>query len=76
MAHKTITISVEAYNALKNAKETHDSFTDIILKTFRKSGKSDLRDYIEAMGPDEELADCVEKARKEMRRARLRKVDN
>ena len=34
--HKTITISEEAYNALKNAKKyPKESFTDIIIRTFK-----------------------------------------
>lgn len=42
MSTKTISISEEAYNLLKNAKEEHESFTDAILKVARKDPLSGL----------------------------------
>jgi predicted CopG family antitoxin len=36
MASKTITITEEAYNALKSAKGERESFTDAILKVAKK----------------------------------------
>jgi predicted CopG family antitoxin len=74
MAHKTITISVEAYNALKQAKEDYESFTDIILKLTRKREKPHLMDVLRSLGPQPELADNIENAMKSMRKARMRKV--
>ena len=43
MAHKTITISEEAYERLKALKQTSESFTDVILRITRtKRSKEDL----------------------------------
>lgn len=72
-AHKTITISVEAYDALKRAKEDYESFTDIILRMARKKERSGLLDYLNSIGPQPELADLVEAARK-ARNSRKRRV--
>jgi len=57
MAHKTITISVEAYEALLKLKKPKESFTDVILRlTSRKSllefagkWKGDPRELEEAL---------------------------
>jgi len=74
MSHKTITISEEAYKALKRAKEDYESFTDVIIKTMRRREKSSLLEFINSIGPQPELADNVEAAMKEMRKSKLRKV--
>jgi predicted CopG family antitoxin len=42
MAHKTITISEEAYNALASKKDEHESFTDVILRVTSGKGKASL----------------------------------
>ncbi len=42
MSTKTITITVEAYNALKGIKDENESFTDAILKFVRKDPLSQL----------------------------------
>jgi len=73
-AHKTITISVEAYNALKRAKQDYESFTDIILKLTKRGEKPHLMDVLRAMGPQPELADCIEAEMKRMRKSKMRKV--
>ena len=73
-AHKTITISVEAYNALKTAKEDYESFTDIILKVMRKKQKSNLREFLDSIGPQPELADCIEKEMIKHRKSRMKRV--
>lgn len=36
MSTKTISISEEAYNALKGIKEEHESFTDAIIKVAKR----------------------------------------
>ena len=72
-AHKTITISVEAYNALKQAKEDYESFTDIILRITKKREKSGLLEYLNSIGPQPELADRLEAAMKS-RNSRRRRV--
>jgi predicted CopG family antitoxin len=73
-AHKTITISVEAYDALKRAKEDYESFTDIILKLTRRREKPHLMDVLRTLGPQPELADNIEAAMRSMRKSRMRKV--
>ncbi len=42
MSTKTITITDEAYNALKGIKEENESFTDAILKFAKKDPLSQL----------------------------------
>lgn len=42
MATKTITITEEAYNLLKNMKEDKESFTDAIVKVAKKDSLSRL----------------------------------
>ena len=72
MATKTITITLEAYKKLRAKKASNESFTDIILKLTRK--KNTL-DYIRSLKSTAELADNIEKAMIETRKAKLRKVD-
>ncbi len=42
MAHKTITISEEAYNLLKENKKKYESFTEVIKRILTKKKKEDL----------------------------------
>ena len=42
MATKTVTISEEAYNLLRNIKEEKESFTEAIIKIARKDSLSKL----------------------------------
>jgi predicted CopG family antitoxin len=72
MATKTITITLDAYRRLRAKKASNESFTDIILKLTRR--KNTL-DYIRSLKPASELADNIEKAMRETRKAKLRKVD-
>ena len=74
MAHKTLTISEEAYRALAKLKNPDESFTKVILRLSAKSQVGKLSEYIEEMGPDPELAANIEAASKRMRSASLRKV--
>jgi len=46
MAHKTITISEEAYRALARLKGEKESFSDIILRISKKRVEGTLLDYI------------------------------
>jgi predicted CopG family antitoxin len=76
VAHKTITISEEAYNALAAKKEEHESFTDVILRVTSDRGKaSSLLKLIESWPPDEDLANSIESAMKRTRKAKLRRVN-
>ena len=72
MATKTITISLDAYERLKAKKSSNESFTDIILNLTRK--KNTL-DFIRSLKPKTELADNIDKAMLETRKAKLREIE-
>lgn len=72
MATKTITISLDAYKRLRAKKASNESFTDIILKLTRRK---DTLAYIRSLKPSTELADNIEKAILETRKAKLREVE-
>ncbi len=61
MAHKTLTISEEAYNALARLKSKDESFTKVILRLVPRKSKGNLLEYIRSFAPDNELADRLEK---------------
>ncbi len=46
MAHKTLTISEEAYNALARIKSKDESFTKVILRLAERKSKDNLLDYV------------------------------
>ncbi|MBS7622451.1 antitoxin VapB family protein [Candidatus Bathyarchaeota archaeon] len=71
MAHKTITISEEAYNALAKVKGEKESFTDVILRIARKKGSGNLLDYVRSLQPDEELARTLEEIVQERKKISL-----
>jgi predicted CopG family antitoxin len=75
MAHKTLTISEEAYDALSRLKNGNESFTDVILRLSKQKEIGKLSDYIRTIAPSKELADNIEKASRRLRKARLRKVN-
>jgi len=66
LATHSITITEEAYKALKRKKRETESFTDVIL---RLTGEGNIRQFRELLEsndfPDRELADNIEKASKE-----------
>jgi predicted CopG family antitoxin len=77
MATTTITITLEAYNALKAKKKEGESFSKLILRTFQKSNAPEILAYYKARGPDPGLADAVEQSSKELRKNfKLRRVEN
>jgi predicted CopG family antitoxin len=65
MAHKTITISEEAYEALAGMKAAKESFTDVILKIVKKKEEGTLLDYVRSIEPDQEFAKILEHVVKE-----------
>lgn len=65
MAHKTLTISEEAYDALARVKGKDESFTKVILRLTRKKTAGNLLDYVKSFAPDHELADRLEEVLKE-----------
>jgi predicted CopG family antitoxin len=60
MAHKTLTISEEAYDALARLKSKDESFTEVILRLAQRKSKGNLLDYVRSFAPDNELADRIE----------------
>ncbi len=61
MAHKTITISEEAYKALARVKNEKESFTDVILRiTGIKTKKKQLVTWLESSETNEDLAQAIE----------------
>jgi predicted CopG family antitoxin len=71
MAHKTITVSEEAYEALAEAKAAKESFTDVILRILKKKQEGTLLDYVRSVEPDEEFARTLEDVLKERDRISL-----
>lgn len=62
MAVKTITVTEGAYHALKSWKNTHESFSETIL---RLTGQKSLRGFAGMLS--EESAEKIERTIKEMR---------
>jgi len=75
MAHKTITISEQAYRSLAKLKSENESFTQAILRlTSVKGSASSLLELLEKLPSSEDLARNVEIASKRMRANKLRRV--
>ena len=72
MAHKTITVSEEAYKALARMKGEKESFTEAILRIARKREEGTLLDFLKSVKPDEEFAAILEEVIKERRTISLR----
>ena len=73
MSTRTITITEEAYNRLKSRKGENQSFSEVIIQNFPVKPK--LSEVLAEIGRDDDLADSIEAARKEMRQSRMREVD-
>jgi predicted CopG family antitoxin len=73
MAHRTITISDDAYQALAKSRKTSDeSFTKVILRlTSERTRAGSLLKHLEESQAGEELAKNVEEAMQRTRSARL-----
>jgi predicted CopG family antitoxin len=73
MAHKTITISEEAYNLLKENKRENESFTEVIKRILtHKKKKEDLIEWLSSKKDLLDLADSVESVFDERRNINLR----
>ena len=65
----TITISEEAYRVLKAAKKENESFSDVILRIFPRGDPRRILAYLRDHRPlDEETAESIREASKELRR--------
>jgi predicted CopG family antitoxin len=75
MAHKTLTISEEAYDALARVKGKDESFTKVILRLAKRKSSGDLLDYVRSTPPNEELASAIEKVLEKRKFIRLRATE-
>ncbi|MFQ5838772.1 MAG: antitoxin VapB family protein [Thermoplasmata archaeon] len=75
MAHKTLTISEEAYKALTRIKREGESFTQLVLRLVPRHTARDLLEYIEGQEPDHDLADSIEQVYRSRGLAHLRGVE-
>jgi predicted CopG family antitoxin len=76
MAHKTITISDVAYEALARSKRENESFTKVILRLTSERGRaSSLLEHLRGSPADEELAGSIERAMRRTRSALLVPAD-
>jgi predicted CopG family antitoxin len=76
MAHRTITISDDAYEALAKSKRENESFTKVILRLTSESGSaSSLLKHLRDSPVDEELARNIERAMQRTRNAKLVPAD-
>ncbi len=73
MAVRTITIDLEAYEALARRKRGGQSFSDVIKERFAGGGTGrDLLEAVRHFGLDEETLDAIEEQVKARGRARAR----
>lgn len=72
MSTKTITITEEAYERLKSRKSENQSFSEVILQNL--PAKRKLSEILEEIGRDDELADRIEAASREMRQSKMREA--
>lgn len=72
LAHKTVTISEEAYNALARMKGKNESFTEVILRIARRKEEGTLLDYVKSIEADDEFAGILEEVVEKRRAISLR----
>ncbi len=73
MSTKSITITEEAYERLKSRRGENQSFSEVILQNF--PAKRKLSEILAEIGGDDELADKIDAASKEMHRSKMRDVE-
>ncbi len=72
MAHKTLTISEEAYKRLLKEKMERESFTDVVIRlTTRKS----FFETAKKLGVDKNLADSIENVYRTRKDFKIRDVN-
>ncbi|MGV8125982.1 MAG: antitoxin VapB family protein [Methanothrix sp.] len=72
-AKQTITITEEAYDRLRRLKSENQSFSDVILQSF--PAKKKLSQILAKIGRDDDPANWIEAASREMRRSKMRNVE-
>jgi predicted CopG family antitoxin len=73
MSTKSITITEEAYERLRSRKGENQSFSEVILQNF--PAKRKLSEILAEIGKDDELADRIAAASKQMRQSKMRDVE-
>ncbi|MFP3910155.1 MAG: antitoxin VapB family protein [Archaeoglobaceae archaeon] len=72
MGHKTLTVSEDAYNALRKQKRKNESFSEVIL---RITSKSSLLDYLRSTEFPEDLSNGIEEVYGSREHIKGRKVN-
>ncbi len=73
MATKDIATTEESYKRLRSRKGENQSFSDVILQNF--PAKRNLSQVLAEIGRDDDLADRIEAASKEMRQSKMHNVE-
>ena len=73
MATKDIATTEESYERLRSRKGENQSFSDVILQNF--PAKKKLSQILAEIGRDDDLADRIEDASREMRWSKMRNVE-
>ncbi len=72
MSHKMLTISEEAYNALKKLKRKGESFGDVIVRITKSAS---LLEYIESTEFPQDLADSIEDVHRSRKKVKSRTIE-
>lgn len=76
MGTTTISLSDEAYRALRAQKKEGESFSDLILRKFGRGNPSGILAYLKERDPNPDLAERVEKSSEQLGRGlKLHRVD-